>query len=222
VAGSRWAPPILAPSKIICVGLNYQDHILEMGRGLPEYPTLFAKYPESLIGPYDTIIVPGFASYALDWEAELAIVIGSPARLLGQTEARAAIASYTALNDISLRDYQNRTPEWLQGKTLEGSCPIGPVVVAADEYSLGTQILTMVDDELKQRSTTDNLVFEPSEPVSYVSQIVTLNPGDIIATGTPGGVGHAQTPPTYLRDGSVVTTSIEGIGTLKNAVQFLP
>ncbi|GGF38217.1 fumarylacetoacetate hydrolase family protein [Subtercola lobariae] len=214
----QWAPVVPWPSKIICVGLNYKNHILEMGRELPEFPTLFAKYPEALIGPFDPIVLPAYAVEALDWEAELAIIIGSPARRLEESEAAAAIAGYSVINDVTMRDYQYRTPEWFQGKTFENSSPFGPWLVTPDEYMLGTELSTVVDGEKMQSTTTDDLVFGPAALVSYISKIVTLNPGDVIASGTPGGVGHARKPPRYLSDGSTLTTAIEGIGTITSRI----
>jgi len=219
LADADWAPVVPAPSKIVCVGLNYRNHILEMGRDLPEHPTLFAKYPEALIGPYDAIVLPEYASHAVDWEAELAVVIGRTTRRVSLQEAADAIAGYSVLNDVTMRDYQYRTPEWFQGKTFEGTTPFGPVLVTPDEYGVDTVIRTEVDGESMQDSSTDDLVFGPAALVSYISQIVTLNPGDVIASGTPGGVGHARRPPRYLVDGSVLSTTIEGIGTLVNPVR---
>lgn len=215
---SSWAAVVPSPSKIVCVGLNYRAHILEMGRELPEYPTLFAKYPEALIGPYDPIVLPEYAAQAVDWEAELAIIIGSPARRLEEPAAQDAIAGYSVINDVTMRDFQYRTPEWFQGKTFEGTTPFGPVLVTADEYNLGTELSTVVDGEKMQSTTTDDLVFSPAALVSYISKIVTLNPGDVIASGTPGGVGHAREPKRYLADGMRLTTSVEGIGSITSVV----
>jgi acylpyruvate hydrolase len=219
IADESWAAVVPAPSKIVCVGLNYRNHILEMGRELPEHPTLFAKYPEALIGPYDAIVLPEYAAHAVDWEAELAVVIGTKARRLTPEQAVDAIAGYSVLNDVTMRDFQYRTPEWFQGKTFEATTPFGPVLVTADEYGVDTDIRTEVDGDVMQHSNTDDLVFDPAALVSYISQIVTLNPGDVIASGTPGGVGHARKPPRYLGDGSTLTTSIEGIGVLRNPVR---
>jgi acylpyruvate hydrolase len=216
IPDEQWAAVVPAPSKIVCVGLNYRNHILEMGRELPEFPTLFAKYPEALIGPFDPIVVPTYAAEAVDWEAELAIVIGSTARRLDVTAAAAAIAGYSVINDVTMRDFQYRTPEWFQGKTFEATTPFGPMLVTSDEYELGTELSTVVDGETMQSTTTDDLVFGPAELVSYISSIFTLNPGDVIASGTPGGVGHARKPPRYLRDGSVLTTTIAGIGSISS------
>jgi acylpyruvate hydrolase len=216
----RWAPVVPSPSKIVCVGLNYRNHILEMGRDLPEHPTLFAKYPEALIGPYDPIVLPEYASHAVDWEAELAVIIGSPARRLNREQATRAIAGYSVLNDVTMRDFQYRTPEWFQGKTFEATTPFGPVLVTPDEYHVDSDIRTDVDGETMQHSNTSDLVFDPAALVSYISQIFTLNPGDVIASGTPGGVGHARKPARYLRDGETLVTTIEGIGTLRNTVHL--
>lgn len=218
VANQRWDAVIPQPSKIVCVGLNYRNHILEMGRDLPRFPTLFAKYPEALIGPYDPIVLPRVADQAVDWEAELAVVIGTTARRVRGTAASDAIAGYSVLNDVTMRDFQYRTPEWFQGKTFEATTPLGPVLVTPDEYDMTGELSCAVDGENVQRTTTDDLVFDPAQLVEYISAIFTLNPGDVIATGTPGGVGHARKPPRYLRPGNTLVTSISGIGELRNRV----
>jgi acylpyruvate hydrolase len=216
-----WAPPVLRPSKIVCVGLNYANHIREMGRELPEHPTLFAKFPEALIGPYDPIVLPAHAADAVDWEGEVAVVVGTRARRLDRTAAARAIAGYAVLNDVTMRDFQYRTPQWLQGKTFEGTTPFGPWVTVAPEGSDGPpagELRTVVDGEEMQRTPVDDMVFGPAALVAYISQLVTLQPGDVIATGTPGGVGHARTPARYLRPGQVLTTSVTGLGELRNDV----
>jgi acylpyruvate hydrolase len=213
-----WAPVVPSPRKIVCVGLNYANHIREMGRELPEHPTLFAKYPEALIGPFDTIVLPVEAPDAVDWEGELAVIIGAPARRVDGDTAAAAIAGYATLNDVTMRDFQYRTPEWFQGKTFEATTPFGPYMVTADEFVLEGELRTTVDGETVQTTNIDDLVFTPTELVSYISHIVSLNPGDVIATGTPGGVGHARKPPRYLYDGALLGTSIEGLGSLANPV----
>lgn len=215
---SQWAPVIPRPGKIVCVGLNYRHHIREMGRELPEFPTLFAKYAEALVGPYDPIILPPDAADAVDWEAELAVVIGATARRVTEAEAGLAIAGYSVINDVTMRDFQYRTPEWFQGKTFEATAPFGPELVTADQYDLGSQLTCRVDGEVVQRTTTDDLVFGPAALVSYISSIFTLSPGDVIATGTPGGVGHARKPARYLLPGSLLETEISGIGVLRNTV----
>lgn len=217
--GARFAPVVPSPGKIICVGLNYRAHILEMGRTLPEHPTLFAKYAESLIGPTDDIALPP-ESEAVDWEAELAVVIGHPVRRAGDAEAAAAIAGFAVLNDVSMRDWQNRTNMWLQGKTFERSTPLGPYLVTPDELPGGTrpalELRAEVDGENMQKATTSDLVFDPVALVRYISTIITLEPGDVIATGTPGGVGHARKPPRYLTDGALLRTAITGLGEQRN------
>ena len=218
IAAWAWAPVVPKPSKIVCVGLNYRNHILEMGRELPQFPTLFAKYAEALIGPFDPIRLPPEAADAVDWEGELAVIIGAPTRRADPAAAAAAIAGYAVLNDVTMRDYQYRTTEWFQGKTFEATTPLGPYLVTADEFVLGGELRTEVDGKTMQSTRTDDLVFGPAALVSYISHIFTLQPGDVIASGTPGGVGHARKPPVYLREGSMLTTSIDGIGTIASPI----
>ena len=220
VHGLDFAPLVPSPEKIICVGLNYRDHVLEMGNQLPDYPTVFAKYAPALIGAHDDIVLPT-VSDKVDWEAELTVVIGRPVRHATPEQAAAAIAGYTVLNDVSMRDYQNRTKQFLQGKTFEKSTPVGPWLVTPDELPEGGwAISSAVDGETMQSSTTSELVFGPVDLIVYLSEILTLNPGDLIATGTPGGVGHARKPPRYLSDGAVLVTSIDGIGELRNTCRL--
>ena len=214
----QWAPVIPAPGKIVCAGLNYRNHILEMGRELPGVPTFFAKYAESLIGAYDDIELPA-VSDAIDWEGELAVIIGSPARKLDEAQSLTAIAGYAILNDVSARDYQYRTLQWLQGKTFEHTTPLGPYLVTRDEWAPGPNLHTVVDGETMQEGSTGDLVFSPAALISYLSHILTLKPGDVIATGTPGGVGHARTPPRYLVDGSILETTIAGLGAQRNTAR---
>ena len=204
-----------APGKIICVGHNYRNHIKEMGREVPDHPTLVAKYADALIGPNDDLALPQ-ESDAVDWEAELAVVIGKTGRRISEADAKDHIAGYSVLNDISMRDYQFRTVQWLQGKTWENSTPFGPALVTKDEFSAGPLMTSAVDGEIQQQTPTGDLVFTPEYLVSYISTIITLNPGDVIATGTPGGVGHAQDPKRYLQEGQVLVTTIEGLGQLAN------
>lgn len=215
VAGLDHAPLIPAPDKIICVGLNYRSHVLEMGRELPEHPTLFAKYRRSLIGDGDDIVLPA-VSDMVDWEAELAVVIGDEVRHADRAAAEAAIAGWTVCNDVSMRDWQMRTMQFLQGKTFESSTPLGPRLVTADQAPGPFPISCEVNGEVVQASTTADLVIDPVAIVAYCSQILTLEPGDVIATGTPGGVGMGRTPPRFLQDGDVVVTRIEGVGELRN------
>jgi len=211
------APLVPTPGKIVCVGLNYRNHILEMGRDLPDHPTLFAKFTDTLTGPYDDIVAPE-EDLQLDWEAELTVVVGRVVRHADEATARAAIAGYTVANDVSMRGYQFRTKEWLQGKMWDRSTPVGPVLVTPDAWTPGPTISTVVNGQTMQEASTGDLVHDPIALVSYLSTIITLRPGDLILTGTPGGVAHARKPPPYLRPGDVVETSIDGIGTLRNTI----
>lgn len=215
--GAEYAPLVANPGKIICVGLNYRSHILETGRPLPEYPTLFAKFPDSLLGADDDLVLPS-VSDSVDWEAELGIVIGATVRRVDASQARTAIAGYTIINDISMRDWQSRTAQWLQGKTFEGSTPVGPWLVTPDEAddAADLEIRCEVDGDVRQRSRTSDLVFSPAEIVSYISSFATLRPGDLIATGTPGGIGAARNPKVFLEPGQVVRTAIEKLGQCRN------
>ncbi|CAM3110424.1 FAA hydrolase family protein [Prescottella defluvii] len=214
LAGADYAPVVPSPGKIVCVGLNYGTHIKEMGRELPEYPTLFSKFKEALTGPYDDVIVPAYAASQLDWEAELAVVIGKPAYQVSEADAESYIAGYSVINDYTMRDYQYRTLQWDQGKTFEKTSGFGPHLVT--DYRLGTRIETRLEGEVMQSATTDDLVFTPAKLVEYISHIVTLQPGDVIITGTTGGVGHARKPARYIGDGDTVEVSIEGLGSVRN------
>ncbi|MBZ9641586.1 fumarylacetoacetate hydrolase family protein [Streptomyces sp. PSKA30] len=220
-AGADFAPVVPAPSKVVCVGLNYRNHIQEMGRDLPEHPTLFAKFADALIGAGDDIVRPEETD-RFDWEVELAVVVGAPVRRARGEEAERAIAGFTVLNDITCRDWQFRTREWLQGKMWDSTTPVGPYLVTPDELPGGVRpsldVRLLVDGEVMQSDSTGDLLFDPVDLVEYVSTIVRLNPGDIIATGTPGGVGHARKPERYLLGGETVVTEIQGIGRLENRV----
>jgi acylpyruvate hydrolase len=217
VSGLNYAPVVPRPGKVVCVGLNYRTHIQEMGRELPPYPTLFAKFTEALIGPYDDLVLPA-ESDAVDWEAELAVVIGQRVRHADGDSAQAAIAGYAVVNDVSMRDWQFRTSEWLQGKTFEATTPFGPHLVTTDEVAPDAQIVCEVDGETVQSSRISDLVFSPVDLVRYISTILTLSPGDVIVTGTMGGVGHARKPPVYLQPGQKLVTRIAGVGELVNPV----
>jgi acylpyruvate hydrolase len=217
VAEADFAPVVPWPSKVICVGLNYRAHIAETGRELPEYPTLFAKFADSLLGARDDLVLPS-VSERVDWEAELGVVIGRPLYRATPDQAAAAIAGYTVLNDVSMRDWQRRTLQFLQGKMFEHSTPAGPYLVTPDEAgnAQDLEIGCEVDGVVMQQGRTSDLVFGAAEIAAYASQIITLRPGDLIATGTPGGVGDARKPPVYLQPGNVLRTWIEGIGECVN------
>src|SRR2546423_893944 len=216
LAGADLAPTV-RPSKVICVGLNYRSHIEEMGRGFPDHPTLFIKFPDTLTGPYDDLVVPS-ASAEVDWEVELGVVIGRPARRVDEAGAAACIAGYTVVNDISMRDWQWRTTQWDQGKNFEASTPVGPFLVTGDEIgdAADLEVTTRVDGETMQTGRTGDLLFKPAAIVAYVSQFTTRRPGDLIATGTPGGVGAGRDPKVFLAPGQVLKTAIEKIGACQN------
>lgn len=218
--GVTFANPLPAPRKVICCGLNYADHITEMGRELPAHPTLFAKYADTLIGPGQPIVVP--EGVDLDWEAELAIVVGTEVRNASQAEALAAIAGYTVANDISVRDWQRRTLQWFQGKAWDRTTPVGPVVVTPDEIDpvAGVEVICRINGETVQHGNTRTLVFDSAALLAYISTFTVLRPGDLVLTGTPGGVGMGMTPPRFLADGDVVNTEIPGIGSLHNTVHI--
>ena len=216
----EFATPLPAPTKVICCGLNYADHIRETGRELPSYPTLFAKYADTLLGPPDDIVLP--AGLQLDWEAELAVVVGATLHRADRVGASAAIAGYTVANDISVRDWQYRTAQWFQGKAWDDSTPVGPVVVTADEVDprAGLTVTCLINGEEVQHGDTAQLVFDAADLLAYVSTFTVLRPGDLVLTGTPGGVGVARDPQRFLADGDVVETEISGLGTLRNRVRI--
>ncbi|WP_407270243.1 fumarylacetoacetate hydrolase family protein [Radiobacillus sp. PE A8.2] len=212
-------PPVPNPSKIICIGTNYKDHVAEMKSQIPAYPVLFAKFANALIGPEDDIEKSPLTN-KLDYEVELAIVIGKKASEVTKESALEYIAGYTIANDVSARDLQKRTPQWLQGKSLDRSTPIGPWIVTTDELT-NPAVLTIksyVNGEIRQNSNTKHLIFDIPYLIEFISNLITLEPGDIILTGTPDGVGFAMDPPGLLEIGDVVTLEIEGIGRLENIV----
>ena len=211
--------PIERPGKIICVGLNYRDHAEEQGAELPKAPLLFAKWPNSLIGPGEAIVIPPLVTQA-DFEAELGVVIGATVRNISKESAFEAVRGYVCANDVSARDLQFADGQWTRGKSLDTFCPVGPLVPAAevpDPHNL--RIRAIVSGEVLQDSTTANLIFGVDEIIAYISQTITLEPGDLILTGTPAGVGVFRTPKRLLRDGDVVTIEIEGLGELTNPVR---
>jgi acylpyruvate hydrolase len=211
------APVVTHPEKIICLGLNYRSHIQEMGRDLPAYPTMFSKFRRAMVGPQDPIVLPP-ESDEPDWEVELGLLIGRPARRVRGAEAEGAIAGFCVVNDVTMRDWQRRTTQYLQGKTFERTTPVGPMLVTPEEVdgARDLELTCEVDGKVMQRGRTSDLLFSPVELVEYISTVVTLMPGDLIATGTPAGVGAARTPPAFLRPGQIVRASIEGIGELVN------
>lgn len=212
--------PVQNPGKIICVGHNYREHILEMGREIPSNPVIFAKFANTILGPDDAI--PHYPiSEQLDYEAEFTFVIGKKARNVSEEDALDYVAGYTITNDVTYRDIQRRTLQWLQGKTVDGSAPMGPYLVTADELPdpSGLNVVLKVNGDIRQSTNTANLVFDVPKLVSFLSNLMTLEPGDVVLTGTPGGVGVAMNPPNFLKDGDVVTIEIDKIGILENEVK---
>ncbi len=220
LADADLAPLVLQPRKIICLGLNYEPHIREMGRELPTHPTIFSKFARCLIGARDQIQLPA-ESEEVDWEAELTFVIGREARRVNESDAADVIAGYTIANDVSMRDWQWRTKQWLQGKTFEASTPLGPALVTPDELdgdpgAPDLAIACEVDGQTMQQARTGELLFTPAAVVAYLSTILTLDPGDVILTGTPGGVGAGRDPKVFLSPGQTLRTTIDGLGELVN------
>jgi acylpyruvate hydrolase len=216
--GADLAPVVPRPPKIVCLGLNYLRHIREMGREAPSHPTLFAKFAGSLIGANDPIVLP-HSSTMMDWEVELVVVIGLGGRHIPVASALDHVAGYTVGNDITARDWQRRTTQFLQGKTFDQTSPIGPWLVTPDELpagAAGLEVRCEVNGVEMQCDTTAELIFDVAETIAYVSSITALEPGDVLFTGTPEGVGSGRTPPISLQPGDVVRTAIEGIGELRN------
>jgi len=215
--GIRYLPPIVAPQKIVCIGLNYRDHANEVGIPLPTDVVAFAKYANSLVGHGADVEIPR-ESEQVDYEAELAFVIGKRGRHIPAERAYDYIAGYTIVNDVSVRDYQLRTSQWMLGKAFDTHAPCGPVIVTTDEIpdpqTLG--IRTIIGDEVLQNSNTSQLVFDVPRLVAELSAVMTLEPGDIVATGTPAGVGISRTPKRWIRAGERVRVEIDTIGALEN------
>ncbi|MFT4231352.1 MAG: fumarylacetoacetate hydrolase family protein [Leucobacter sp.] len=211
-------PPSWAPQKIFCVGLNYNEHILETGRELPAYPVLFPKYASSLIAADAPIPVPSESSQ-VDYEAEMVIVIGRAGRRIAREDAMDHVLGYTVANDVTMRDYQYKTHQWLQGKAWDGVTPVGPCIVPPDEVDLPScGIRAVVNGETVQSSDLSHLIFDVPRLISTISEFTELRPGDLILSGTPGGVGYRRDPQLFLHPGDSVTIEIDGIGRIDSAV----
>ena len=213
----RWGSPLSRPSKIICVGLNYAEHASESGMEAPKEPVLFFKSSSAIVGPYDPIIIPK-GSEKTDWEVELAVVIGKEASYISKSEALSHIAGYVLHNDVSERTFQlERSGQWVKGKSCDTFAPLGPFIATKDEIkdpnNLGLWL--KLNGELMQKSNTSDFIFNIQEVVSYISQFMTLLPGDLISTGTPSGVGLGLSPPRYLKEGDEVELGVEGLGISK-------
>jgi 2-keto-4-pentenoate hydratase/2-oxohepta-3-ene-1,7-dioic acid hydratase in catechol pathway len=213
--------PLPNPGKLLCIGLNYRDHAAETGAAVPTTPTVFAKFSNAIAGPGDTVRIPAVTQKP-DYEAEFAFVIGVGGKNIPAEKWRDHVFGYTIVNDVSARDIQLATSQWLLGKSLDTFAPIGPWIVTADEITdpHSLDIKLDIDGAVRQQSNTRELVFQIPDLIAHISAIVPLNPGDIISTGTPAGVGMGHNPPLWLRDGEVMTIEIQGIGKLTNPVKF--
>ncbi len=219
VASIDLGPPIPDPDKIICIGLNYADHANEAGLAQTQVPLFFAKFRNSLIGPTSTILLP-HVSNQIDYEGELAVIIGTPCKEVSEQEALQYVAGYSIMNDVSARDLQMQTSQFIAGKALDTFAPIGPGMVLASDVPDPQNLLltTKVNGQVVQHASTATMIFSVARIISFLSSLMTLEPGDIIATGTPSGVGFKRTPPLFLQDGDVVEVEIEGIGRIRNSV----
>jgi len=211
--------PVPRPGKIICVGLNYRDHALEGGRPIPQYPTIFNKYSTCVIGPGEAIRIPKVTNQ-VDYEAELAVVIGKRCKDVAEEEAIQVVAGYTCFNDVSARDYQNRTSQWTVGKSFDTFGPMGPALVTADEVGDpgNLEVRGVLNGVEMQHSNTRELIFTVPYLIHFLSEVMTLEPGDVISTGTPAGVGVFRQPPVFLKAGDEIRVEIERVGTLVNRV----
>ena len=219
-AAEDLAPVVPHPEKIICVGLNYAKHIREMNRDFPEHPTLFIKFADALTGPYDDIYIPEFGTKKLDYEGELAVVIGKRAHRVTKEEALEHVAGYAIMNDYTLRDIQRQTTQFHAGKSFYRTAGFGPWLTTSDEWSPGqhAHVRTTVDGVLKQDDDTDDLIFSVATLIEFCSSLYPLNPGDVIITGTPEGVGFARSE--FIQDGQTVRIEIDGLGHIENTTHY--
>ena len=215
----RLLAPIPRPPKIICIGLNYRDHAAESKMEIPKVPTVFSKYATAVIGPRESIVLPRLSTKP-DYEAEFAIVIGKGGRYIPGAAWRQHVFGYTIFNDVSARDFQMATSQWMMGKTFDTFAPMGPALVTADEIAdpHNLDISLTINGETLQQSNTKNLIFPIPDLIEYLSSVFTLESGDVISTGTPSGVGFARKPPRFLKKGDEVVVRVEGLGDLRNPV----
>jgi 2-keto-4-pentenoate hydratase/2-oxohepta-3-ene-1,7-dioic acid hydratase in catechol pathway len=217
LAASQLVAPVPDPGKIICIGLNYRDHAAEAGLPIPAEPVVFAKLGNTVNGPYSQVPLPA-ASEQIDYEAELGVVMGRTCKGVKEADALGYVAGYLAVNDVSARDVQSRNGQWVLGKSPDGFAPMGPALVTADEAGDPQEldVRTRIGDEILQSSSTREMIFPVAALISFLSEFITLEPGDVIATGTPAGVGGAHKPPRWLRAGETVRVEIPGLGALAN------
>ena len=218
--GVRLGPPIARPGKIICLGKNYADHAVEFDSEIPSSPILFSKAPSSLAGPFDPIVLPRGAK-VVDGEVELAVVIGKAARRVSEADAMQCVAGYTVLNDVTDRDAQKESKQWFRAKSADTFCPLGPYLVTPDEIAnpQNLRLYSKVNGRILQDSNTANMIFKIACLISFISTSITLEPGDLIATGTPGGIGSAHRPPVLLAPEDTVETVVEGVGVQRSQIQ---
>lgn len=221
-ASIRFLPPISRPPKIICVGLNYVDHAAESPyKNVPDYPAFFPRFASSLVGHGEAIVRP-VVSEQLDFEGEVAAIIGKGGHRISRTEALDHVAGYSIFNDASIRDYQFKSPQWTVGKNFDGTGAFGPEFVTADELpkgAAGLRLETRLNGQVVQSADTHDLVFSVADLVFFASEVLTLEPGDVIVTGTPSGVGFARKPPLFMKGGDVCEVEVEGLGILRNPIK---
>jgi acylpyruvate hydrolase len=213
-------PPLPKPGKIICLGLNYSEHANESGFAVPKFPTIFARFPSSLMGPYAPLVMPSISS-DLDWEAELVAVIGKGGKNISKADALSHVAGYSVFNDGSVRDYQMMTPQWTVGKNFDNTGAFGPALVTPDELppgAAGLKIECRVNGEVMQSATTDQMIFDVATTIELLSKCFTLDAGDVLVMGTPSGIGLARKPPLYMKVGDICEVEIEKVGLLRNPI----
>ena len=222
VKSVRLGPPIPNPDKILCLGLNYSDHAAEAKMELPTAPIIFPKFANSLIGPVDDVVVPRAATAKVDYEIELAAVIGTRTREVAESDALAAVVGYSVFNDVSARDLQLQTSQWAPGKAIDTFAPMGPGIVPASEVGDPQNLMmtARVNGEIVQHESTSRMIFSVAQTIAFLSNFMTLEPGDIIATGTPAGIGAMRTPPLWLKPNDIVEMEIQTVGMLRNRIQF--
>jgi acylpyruvate hydrolase len=218
VAAADFGPAVPEPARILCLGVNYSEHAIEGGRAVPTWPEAFVRGRGSVLGPYADLVKPALTS-RFDYEGELGVVIGAGGRYIRASEAKDAIAGYVVLNDATAREWQRAATQWTAGKNFEGSMPIGPALVTADEADVSDVALTTtLNGQVMQSARTSQMIVDIPSAIEFFSSFTRLRPGDVIATGTPGGVGFARKPPVWLQPGDLIEVTVEGVGTIRNRV----